>query len=466
MEKIWIIFEKDYKDDAGTAFTKGLKVEIEKSQGEALISLKFAKTCEKPEVQIDEKIQKSIEGMTETLNTVITKSLEGALSQATEGFKKSKTFAQAIDHKVEGMDGWESTGHFIKGVIEASKPNGKVDDRFIKSIEKFAKGTPSGQNTLNDDEGPAIPDTIAAGIYEVIRQEDDILGMTDQRQTSGQTLLMNTVPETSMKDGYRDAGALAYWMAEADAYTASLLKWSKQRMELHKLGALFYATDEELMDAPVSLGPIFERKGGAAIRFKMNQAFFDGTGVGQPLGIMRSNCMLTVALEANQEIDTITHHNITKMYHRMAVRSRSKAVWLVHPNLEEQLEYIYFNDDTVNKRPIYMPPGGLSSGPYGTLKGKPVIPFDFCYDFGQRGDIVFVDWSQYMTLKSASMQQIRNMESIHVRFLWDEKAFKFTFRIDGKPAWPSAVEDLNGTSKRSCFITLANRSGASSSSGI
>ena len=48
--------------------------------------------------------------------------------------------------------------------------------------------------------------------------------------------------------------------------------------------------------------------------------------------------------------------------------------------------------------------------------------------------------------------------------MFDETAFKFNFRIDGKPLWSSALEDFRGTTKRSWAVVMANRSGGSSSS--
>jgi hypothetical protein len=48
--------------------------------------------------------------------------------------------------------------------------------------------------------------------------------------------------------------------------------------------------------------------------------------------------------------------------------------------------------------------------------------------------------------------------SIHLRFDYDQTAFRFVFRIDGQPWWPTAATPLYATSDTlSPFVTLAER---------
>ncbi len=128
---------------------------------------------------------------------------------------------------------------------------------------------------------------------------------------------------------------------------------------------------------------------------------------------------------------------------------------------------MYFDDDTTNKRSIYLPANQVVGRPFATLYGRPVIDYEFMPDFGSQGDIAFVDMSQYATLTKAGRGSgIKTASSIHIRFLFEETAFRFTARIDGRELWPSPKEDLNGDTTRSPFVTLASRTGGSTSSGL
>jgi HK97 family phage major capsid protein len=145
---------------------------------------------------------------------------------------------------------------------------------------------------------------------------------------------------------------------------------------------------------------------------------------------------------------------------------RAGAEWLVHPNLYEQLEYITFKDQTSSQVPIFLPANGMVSAPFGTLKGRPVRPFEFCSDLGQLGDILFVNWGMYITLLKAGKSRIQTASSMHVRFLYDEMAYKSNFRIDCMSMLPAPIEDFNGTTKRSAFVTLTARRSEGTSSGL
>ena len=451
--KKWILLLKEWDQD-NTTFTKGQTIEVDADVAESLIKLKFAEETKAPESS--DLVNKATEKFTENVGKLIETSVTKAFGGITEHLEKGISFpATARDAELEKMGGFKSQGEFVNAVIKAAQPGVKeIDERLIKA--------PSGQHTQDDAEGGyLIPEAVETSVWQRMADDYEIdlfSGAAVKRQTSGNTLTFNAQEESSRKDGSRHFGALAYWTDEADEFTKSTIKWEKRRLELHKLTALYYATDEEMADSAVALGSVFDTAARASIRWKLNQAIWAGNGIGKPLGITHANneALIVIAKEGSQAADTILHQNISKMYHRMLPSFRSRAVWFVHPNLQEQLEFMYFANDTTNKRPLYMPANGLSSSPYSTLYGRPVVPMEFCQDLGDQGDIVFTDPSQIVSL-TKNRGGIKRASSIHVRFLYEETAFRFSFRVDAQPLYKKQVEDLNGTTKRSPYITLAVR---------
>ena len=159
---------------------------------------------------------------------------------------------------------------------------------------------------------------------------------------------------------------------------------------------------------------------------------------------------------------------LSSMYHRNIYRT--DAVWYVHPNTMQQLEFTYFDDDSTNKRPIYFPAGGMGTGgltqsPFGVMYSRPVVPYEFMSASSSEGDLAFISWRDHASLTKAG-GGIKFASSIHVRFLNDEMAYRFTFRIDARSLWTSAKEDLNGTTTRSPYVVAASRSGGGTSSGL
>lgn len=459
----WVKFLKDHEK-----YKKDDVVQVAEEVAKHLVTLKIAEVTVP---DLDSLVEKTVEGLGEN----ISKTVEAAVSKAVETLSKKigvklSIPATALDHAEEGMRGFKSVGEFVHCLIRAgNKDNPSVDKRLL--LEDAETKAATGLNTQDDvGAGFLIPETMAAGIWEYVIGPQELLPKTDRYTTAGNNLKINGFDENSRKDGYRDGGVQAYWLDEAEEYTRSQPKWRRIGFELHKLGVLIYATDEQLDDTPVNLGNVFTRKAGNAIKFKVNESFVWGSGVGKPTGVMNEQCLEEVAIETNQAADSIIHQNIVKMYHRMPPTLRSGAFWYMHPNVEEQLEYMSFkavekDNATATQIPIYLPANGISGNGYSTLRGKPIIPLEYMKDLGLKGDILFANFSQYATLTKVGAG-IKSASSIHVRFLFDEQVFKFSFRIDGHALWPAALEDYNGTTKRSPFVTLAARDTTSSSSGL
>jgi HK97 family phage major capsid protein len=127
----------------------------------------------------------------------------------------------------------------------------------------------------------------------------------------------------------------------------------------------------------------------------------------------------------------------------------------MNPDVEQQLMTMQF-PGTGTAVPAYLPPGGLSASPYGTLLGRPVIPTEACPALGDKGDIIFGDLGNYQTVIKAG--GIRSDVSIHIWFDYDITAFRFVLRVGGQPLWNSSITAFqSGSSARGFFATLEAR---------
>lgn len=472
--KIWVKFtaehvKKGVGDDKDITFKIGDIVELDEKAANALIEIGLAEKTDAPKIddlsEVVTKFQTSIE---ETVGKAISGAMEGLTKKIeTKGFLP----ATAKDHETEAMRGFKNSEHFFGTVMkQAGRTNeftGGIPDEHVGYLTK----APTGQNISTDSEGNfLIPDPIAGSIWTNVQEEPTSLAArTDKWTTGGNSLRIPRIFEASRKEGtaQRNAGIQAYWLDEADELTASKMTTAQMEMRLHKLGALVYLTEEIMDDSGVNLEDKLNSLVANALTFAINRAMYNGSGVGKPKGILNEDALLTIPLQAGQDSSsrTITHHNVSDMYWRNT--HRNTAVWMVHPDLAQKLEFMTFNDDTtVNPIPIYLPANQVVNSPFGIMYGRPVIPYEFASDLGQKGDILFAEWSQYATLTKAGSAGVKTASSIHVRFLFEEVALRFTTRIDGRAHWTAPVEDLNGTTTRSPFVTLAPRVGGGTSSGL
>jgi len=281
-----------------------------------------------------------------------------------------------------------------------------------------------------------------------------LVGKTDRRPISANAngLKLNAVDETSRVDGSRYGGMLAYWTAEAAAFIATKPKFRQMELILQKLTGLYYATDEELKDI-TALGANITAWFAEEFGFKLDDALIRGGGAGMPLGVLGHPGTVSVAKEGGQTAKTITKGNIEAMYARMRANSLSNAEWDINQDVWPAL-FGLSQIVGVGGVPVYVPAGGMSMAPYGTLLGRPVVPIEQAQTLGTVGDIIFADWNQYLMIEKGGIEAA---SSIHVQFLTDETVFRFILRTDGQPKRINTLTPFKGSNTLSSFVTLDTR---------
>lgn len=347
---------------------------------------------------------------------------------------------------VRNHDRFNSFGEQLVAIMNAGRPGGNVDPRLFNAASGLNEGVPSegGFIVQSDFSSELLQETIQTDILASRCRIVPISGNSN-------SIKINGIDETS-RASTRYGGIVGYWQEEASEKTASKPKFRKIELSLKKLIGLCYATDELLSDAAALEGII--RQGFISeFGFLVDDSIINGTGAGQPLGIMNAGCLVSVAKETGQAASTIVAENIIKMYSRMFASSVGNAVWLVNQNCLPQLFTMSLAVGTGGS-PIFMPAGGLSQSPYNTILGRPVLPIEQCQTLGTTGDILFADLGGYIL---ATKGGIQSDMSIHCRFQYDESTFRFVLRLDGQPVRASALTPYKGTDTLSHFVSLATR---------
>jgi HK97 family phage major capsid protein len=83
-----------------------------------------------------------------------------------------------------------------------------------------------------------------------------------------------------------------------------------------KLGVVVYLTDELMDDTGQALQEYVARKASEEFNFMIGDSLVNGTGVGQPLGMLNAPSLVSVAKETGQSAATLQTENIVKMYAR------------------------------------------------------------------------------------------------------------------------------------------------------
>lgn len=353
--------------------------------------------------------------------------------------------------------GFSQLGEFALHVRRASIKGGHQSAK-LETSERLA-ATIYGSEGSGADGGFAVPPDFRTAIMEAVLGEESLISRCDTVTTSGNTF---TCPVDMTTPWQTSGGIQTYWGAEAGTKTQSKPQLQDRTTKLNKLYALVPMTDELMDDAP-ALDSYLRKKAPAKISFAADLAIVNGTGVGQPLGFLRSAALVSVGKESGQQADTLIATNVIKMYSAMYAPSRSRAVWLINQDIEPKLMKLSIagTDETGNTVSgwgglVYTPANGLAGAPYGTLFGRPVIPHQAMETLGDLGDIAFVDLTQYLLLlKSGANPRVD--VSMHLWFDQDVTAYRFVLRIGGIPWWDAPIDARDGTADYSPFVAMAER---------
>ncbi len=379
---------------------------------------------------------------------------ERSMTPVADVTKKNDEDKKAISTIVVGTDlaaekPFSSFAEQLGAIVQAGSPGGVVDPRL-----KVGAVAGSSEKVASDG-GFLVQQDYSS---EIIKRTYDIGEISSRVRrvpigANSNGLKVNAIKETSRVNGSRYGGLNMYWEGEGDAATASKPKFRQMELKLKKLIGMMYATDELLQDA-TAFNAIATEAFAEETNFMVEAAIFEGNGAGQPLGVVNSPSLVVVSKESAQAADTINSANILKMWSRMWGRSRRNAVWLINQDIEPQLFSMTLATGSSSGQAVYMPPNGLSDSPYATLMGRPVIPVEHAATLGDQGDIGLYDFSQYLMIDKGAPQQAVSM---HVRFIYDEAAFRITYRCDGQPIWEAPLTPKKGTNTQSPFIQLEAR---------
>lgn len=390
-------------------------------------------------------------------------SVEAAQKSLLDAAKAARAEAPAIRSTIRPLDGgdngtkagpFRTLGEQLTAVIEAGRPGGRVDPKlFVVNDMSAASGASA---TVGADGGFLIQKDFAVDLMKEGTSGGVLAPACSSTEISANSdgLEVPYINETSRATGSRWGGVRVYRRAEADTVTASKPQLDKWECRLEDLMGLAYVTERLMRDAS-AIGSVFSEAFRDEFAFVIDDEIYRGTGVGQCLGILNADATVSVAKETGQAADTIVAENVIKMWSRVPLRSRTKGFWVYNIEAEPQLQTMTIGTGT-SATLVFMPPTGLTTSPYATIYGRPALPIEHASALGDVGDIAFLDLSQYKLITKGGIEE---EESIHVRFLYNERALRWNASINGAPKLKSAITPYKGSANatQSPFVTLAAR---------
>lgn len=345
----------------------------------------------------------------------------------------------------EGNRGFKSHREFLLSVMDAGR--GVAFDNRLRPL--LAVGSDEARNISDPAGGFLTPEGFSPSVLQIDPWGDPMGGLTTKIPMQFPTIRMPCRVDKNHSTSV-SGGLTVTRRPETVAGTPSQMTFERVVMEAHELFGLSYTTEEILTDSPQSFIAILQAGFSDQFTYHLINERLNGTGIGEFMGIMNSPCLVSVAKETGQVAATIVKENIDKM--RARCWRYGRAVWMANHDCLPQLKSLA---QIVGVGGAPVPYLGIDSDGNATLDGRPLIITEYCKTVGTQGDLVLGVWSEYL---EGTYQPLMSAESIHVRFVNHERAFKFWLRNAGQPWWKSALTPKNSSNTLSPFVVLDTRS--------
>lgn len=354
----------------------------------------------------------------------------------------SSIVVKGLASEADPRAGFKTPREFMTCVMSAG--HGRLDER-LKPLRQATAGSDEQGEYSDSYGGYLLPEAFLPNLMSVQAEGDPTAGRTTKVPMTAGTVRLNARTDkthtTSISGGLR-----VYRRAETQDVAASRMQTEQVTLTAHSIMGISYATEELLTDSPISFAAILEAGFKDEFANKICKEKLRGTGAGEYEGILNTPCLITQNKESGQSADTIYYANVVNM------RSRSwrysNAIWLYNHDTLPQL--MNLADDY--GRFIWQT--SAREGEPDMLLGRPAYASEYCSAVGDVGDLILGVWSEYL---EGQIGGVGSAQSMHVRFVEHEQAFKFWTRNDGRVWWRSALTPAVSTVTLSPFVVLQAR---------
>lgn len=375
------------------------------------------------------------------------RALNGPLGGPGWGARNALFNEHAPGAKLEDM--FDGMADYLRTIWHKSNMlPGNRAERAAK-IEKLTQIQNDYGSTVPADGGFLIPETLRSEVMMIALEQ----GVTRSRaRVIPMETLSVPIPAVDSTSNVSSVfgGIVCYWTEEGAPLTESQALFRRVVLTAKKLTAYAEIPNELVQDA-TAFGGFFNQVYPQAMAWYEDDAFVNGTGVGEPFGWLRATAAVEVAKESGQPAASIVWENIAKMYARMLPSSLGSAVWVASIDTFPELATMALSVGTGGSA-IWLNNGAV--GPPVTILGRPVVFTEKTSLLGAAGDLNFVDLGYYLI---GDRQVMQAESSSHFKFGNDLTAFRFIERVDGRPWLESAITPKNGGSTLSPFVKIAVR---------
>ncbi|MCD8286461.1 MAG: phage major capsid protein, partial [Clostridia bacterium] len=279
-------------------------------------------------------------------------------------------------------------------MVETNVKKGRFSEAYKRAMlealrSNFTRVSDALQEGIAESGGYLVPDEYDKRLIEVMNEDNVMRTLSTIITTSGEH-----------KINIADTAPAAAWIEEGGAISFGEAKFDQVILDAHKLHVAIKITDELLYDNAFDLENYILRKFGEALANAEEDAFINGTGTGQPLGILADKGGAQTGV-TTASATAITSDEILDLVYSLKRPYRKNAKFLCNDQTLLAIRKLKDNNGTYIWQPSYQSgePDRVLGYPVYTSAyfpsietGKAALAFgDFkYYNIGDRGTRVFM----------------------------------------------------------------------------
>ncbi len=356
----------------------------------------------------------------DSMASIINKRGENMNEESLAAIKSFKAEIGQIDLQINAINEIRSVA-----ISEGKPVEQKVIDVKDEVKVEFAKYL-RGESTAKEYEtraatigaqGDIVPDEFLTELQETILEYGNI--SSEARHITTANLGELSIPVIN------DTANAGVWTAESGTITKSDFATAKKTMNAYKVATGIEVSSELIEDSFFNLESYIAKALGQRLARTMEAAFVNGTGSGQPLGVLKDNDTISYA---SSKIDKVIVKDIISAIYELAPTQRVGAKIYVSDKLMKSLT---LEVDT-NGRPLLQSLAGAtpSSPVTKAIDGYPVVVNVDLEDVATGSESCFIG-----NLNNYLIRDVRNIKVSRDEFSGmaaDMVSFYANARVDGK----------------------------------
>lgn len=235
-------------------------------------------------------------------------------------------------------------------------------------------------------------------------------------------------------------GIVMAWTQENATIAETEPQLSQVTSDAKTLAGVAYASNQLVTDGGAALGAFLENGFAQAIEWYVEYACFQGSGVGQPLGIVGAPATNVLNRAGAGHIAAA---DIASMVAGLFPGCFPRAVWACHPTVLK---------DVVALPQYYVAGGDPEMGLCGVLLGRPLFATEKLPVLGSQGDLMLFDPGLYL-LGTRQLEIVSTREE-PTGFFRYQTAFRFVWRGDGQPIPRGTATLADNSTTVGAFVAL------------